>query len=59
MLKTLPAAIRQQIDGRPYTKNTVGLSGAGVLMFDDMVLKIQPESNMAGNEHQMMRWQMF
>lgn len=35
---------------------SIGRSGAEVLMFDEMVLKIQPDCNMAGNEHQMLRW---
>ena len=52
----IPASIKRRIGFQKGTMDDVGRSGAQVLMFDDMVLKIQPESNMAGNEHQMMRW---
>ena len=56
MRKALPAAIRQYIGDRPYTENTVGMSGAGVLMFDDMVLKTAPADQTAAREVQMMGW---
>lgn len=56
MFKTLPAAIRQQIDGRSYTENTVGMSGAGVLMFEDLVLKIAPADQNTAREAAMMTW---
>ena len=56
MLKTLPAAIRQHIGDRPYTQNNVGMSGAGVLMFDDLVLKTAPADQNTAREVQMMTW---
>lgn len=56
MFKNLPAAIRQRLGDRPYTQNTVGMSGAGVLMFDDLVLKMAPADQNAVREIQMMRW---
>lgn len=56
MLKHLPAAIRQQISGRPYTENTVGMSGAGVLMFEDLVLKTAPADQNTAREAAMMTW---
>ena len=56
MLKHLPAAIRQQINGRPYTENTVGMSGAGVLMFEDLVLKTAPADQNTAREAAMMTW---
>ena len=52
----IPASIKRRIGFQKGALDDVGRSGAQVLMFDDMVLKIQPDSNMAGNEHQMMRW---
>lgn len=52
----IPASIKRKIGFRKGNLDGIGRSGAQVLMFDDMVLKIQPDSNMAGNEHQMMRW---
>ena len=38
----LPPEIEKKVNGLPYTENTTGMSGAGVLMYEDMVLKIQP-----------------
>lgn len=52
----IPERIRRCIGERPYQLDDIGHSAATVLMFDDMVLKIQPESNVAGNEYYMMAW---
>lgn len=52
----IPASIKRRIGFQKGALDDVGRSGAQVLMFDDMVLKMEPDSNMAGNEHQMMRW---
>ena len=56
MLTRLPLALREILEDRPYTRNTTGLSGAGVLMFDDMVLKIAPDDQTSRREAQMMGW---
>lgn len=52
----IPASIKRRIGFQKGALDDVGRSGAQVLMFEDMVLKIQPDSNMAGNEHQMTQW---
>ncbi len=52
----IPNAIKRRIGFQKSVLDKVGCSDAQVLIFDDMVLKIQPDSNSAGNEHQMMRW---
>ena len=52
----IPASIKRRIGFQKGALDDVGRSGAQVMMFEDMVLKIQPDSNMAGNEHQMTRW---
>lgn len=52
----IPASIKRHIGFRKGMLDKIGCSEAQVLMFDDLVLKIQPESNAAGNEHQMTRW---
>lgn len=52
----IPASIKRRIGFQKGALDNIGRSEAQVLMFDDMVLKIQPDSNMSGNEHQMMRW---
>jgi len=56
LLNHLPAAIQKAIDGKPYTRNTTGLSGAGVLVFDQMVLKVAPDDPTSRRETQMMSW---
>ena len=56
ILDSVPAAIRQIIGEQTYTQNTAGLSGAGVLVFDHMVLKTAPADPAAAREIQMMTW---
>ena len=56
MLEQLPSPLRQIIGDKSYTRNTTGLSGAGVLMFDDMVLKIAPDDQVSQREARMMAW---
>lgn len=52
----IPVSIKRRIGFQKGVLDRVGCSEAQVLMFDDMVLKIQPDSNAAGNEHHMTRW---
>lgn len=52
----LPAEIKRWIGERPYHLDDVGLSGSKVLLFDDMVLKIQPDSKESKTEHTLMKW---
>ena len=52
----LPSGIQNMIGTRPYRLDDVGLSGSQVLLFDDMVLKIQPESEESKTEHAIMQW---
>lgn len=52
----IPAAIKRHIGCRKAALDRIGCSQAQVLMFDDLVLKIQPDSNAACNEQQMTRW---
>lgn len=52
----LPEKIKNLIGERPYTLDEIGMSGSQVLLFDDMVLKIQPEGAEAQTERNMMRW---
>lgn len=52
----LPRAIQEAVRGQSFTQNTVGLSGAGVLMFEDMVLKMAPDDQTFRREAQMMTW---
>ena len=52
----LPDKIKDAIGNRPYKIDDIGMSGSTVLMFGDMVLKIQPESTEAKTEREMMHW---
>ena len=52
----IPASIKRHIGFQKGKLDSVGLSEAQVMMFDDMVLKIQPDSKTAENEHRMLRW---
>ena len=55
-MNALPQVIQDAVRGQVYTRNTTGLSGAGVLMFDDMVLKIAPDDQTSRREAQMTGW---
>jgi len=52
----LPSHLQTRLKGKPYTRNTTGLSGAGVLVFDDCVLKLAPDRDDARREAAMMDW---
>ena len=52
----LPKEIKERIGNRTYTLDAIGMSDSQVLLFDDMVLKIQPEGAEAQTERKMMRW---
>lgn len=52
----LPPEIEKIVNGLPYTENSVGMSGAAVRMYEDMVLKIQPSAPWTEREAVMLRW---
>lgn len=52
----LPEKIRSAIGQRKHQIDTVGLSGAGVYSYDDIVLKVQKISPEAENELSMLAW---
>lgn len=52
----LPSSIASIIGNRPYQLDDVGLSDSQVLIFDDMVLKIQPDTQESQNERFSMNW---
>lgn len=52
----LPSAIKEIVQARPYTQDTIGMSGAAILLYPDMVLKIQPESEESRRERTTMSW---
>ena len=52
----LPKQIEELISGKPYTLSDIGMSGSQVLMFEDMVLKIEQRSNYVEKQVRIMRW---
>jgi aminoglycoside phosphotransferase len=52
----LPQKIKNIIGTRSFNEDTIGMSNAQVICFDDMVLKIEPHSEESDNEHNMMNW---
>lgn len=56
MERELPEAIRRRIGDRAFTADTVGMSGASVACFDEMVLKIETAGAESDNERAVMDW---
>ena len=52
----IPAAIQALLPQHPGAKNHIGLSGAQVVMYEDCVLKVQPDTGNAANEGIMLRF---
>ena len=52
----IPANIEKLVRGRPYTAVDVGMSGADVLLFEDMVLKNALRSEANARTVGLMRW---
>lgn len=52
----IPEAIKRVIGEEPYTKNTTGMSGSEVLIFQNYVLKIQPHTAETDNENAVVKW---
>ena len=53
---TLPPAIDALTKNHPYIMDTTGMSGAKILLFADMVLKLQPQNTESDREIQTMGW---
>ena len=52
----LPEKIENLIKDKPYTLDTIGMSGNTVLLFEDMVLKIEKDVVSVAEQVKMMRW---
>lgn len=52
----VPSIINDLIDSKPYTVDDIGMSGNQVLIFEDMVLKIEDKSETVERQVQMMQW---
>lgn len=52
----LPDKIASLLGNKFGIQDNIGMSGANVFLFDDMVLKVQPNSEESNTEVEMMRW---
>ena len=52
----VPSKIKSLIENKPYTVDDIGMSGNQVLIFEDMVLKIEETSVSVDRQVLMMRW---
>ena len=50
--------IKGLIANKPFTVDDIGMSGNQVLIFEDMVLKIEEKSEAVERQVQMMQWYM-
>ena len=53
---TIPDEIKSIIGDREYRIDEYGLSNSTVMMFDDMVLKIEKKCHQSNNEHRILKW---
>lgn len=52
----MPDNIKNKVENLTYEMDSIGMSGSGILLFADRVLKIQEDSGEAKNEVQAMQW---
>lgn len=52
----VPPKIKSWIENKPYTVDDIGMSGNQVLIFEDMVLKVEEKSASVDQQVQMMQW---
>ncbi len=55
-LKKLPRSISNKIDGLSWTCDDIGMSGSTILLFDEMVLKIEKTSRFSEHERMLLDW---
>lgn len=52
----MPPRISEMIEGKSYQKDDIGRSDSAVLLFDDMVLKIEKTGALPDNEYAILHW---
>ena len=55
-VELVPVKIRELIANKPFIVDDIGMSGNQVLIFEDMVLKIEDSSVSMEQQVQMMQW---
>lgn len=53
---SFPSEIKKRISGLDYRIDNIGESGSVVIMFDDMVLKIERTGTQSNREYEVMNW---
>lgn len=54
--ENFPTDLQSLIADKPYTVDGIGMSGAGIYIFEDMVLKVQKENEETKSEAVMLKW---
>jgi len=54
--KAFPVSIQKIIDGMPYEYDCLGESASSVILFDEMVLKIEKISEQSDREYHILEW---
>lgn len=52
----MPETLERMLGNEPFSTDSVGMSGSKVLLYQDKVLKIRPDSEEARTEYTMLRW---
>ena len=55
-MQPLPNSIYEMLADEPYVSDDIGMSGAGIRLYPDKVLKILPDDEEAANEANVLRW---
>jgi kanamycin kinase/aminoglycoside 3'-phosphotransferase-3 len=56
LINNLPPRIAAKVYGLPHQQDTIGMSGSTILLFDEMVLKIEKTSRSSINEQKLLAW---
>lgn len=56
IMKQLPDVIQKRIAGLEYSVDSIGESDSDIILFDDMVLKIERTSNQSNREYDILKW---
>jgi len=52
----MPEEIKKRIEGLAWAYDEIGLSGSSILLFDEMVLKIEQRSRSSESERKLLEW---
>lgn len=55
-MNKLPSAIKDKIGELNYSVDELGCSGADIIFFDDMVLKVEKTSGQSNREYDILKW---